>query len=720
MLYVILLATLVTPVNAQGTSNTGEITLASLGETGILLKGPYDASSVTFGLPAEWKLAQGAQIILNTTTSFNVNPEGNAGAINGGTLTVSMNRNTLAILPLNSIGNLEFTLDVRSDYLVSQRNDGRMELRFELNSGISCTANQHMNVIINPGTKISLPYEEVRPSTDLINFPRPIYQASINPDFALIVVSDGPTAAELQSAITVASGFGNLTAGKLGLDLITSSQLTPDLQANNHIIFVGNAASIQQLEILPLALPVVSGKFSLTGDSSDDGVIQMIDSPWSVRKVVMVVSGNTDAGTLKAARAVSTGILRSNTSPNLSIVENVQETLAASPLISEQTFADMGYDRRQLSNRGIDSAIYNFYIPPGNTVAAEAYLDLSFGHSALLNYDLSGIVVLLNDQPVGSIRFTDITASQAINRVQINIPSFAVLPGNNRLEVRSNLEPIDTCSNPNLRGLWVTIWPDSRLHLPFSPVQLSALSALDLTFYPAPMVLDPTLSGTALILQKDNFQAWQAALDIATFMGDQSNGPISTLSVFFDDQVAGVNLDQYDLIVIGEPSQLDLMEQLNAHLPVQFEKGTNDISNSSSLQVTYRIPPDVPIGYIELFPSPWNKDKVVITALGNTPQGIAWAASALGYQPSRGQLSGNFAIINDTQVQSIDTRIDTFVEDGAIDAGLPTAEPTPANTDLTAPASARQIWILPALVVAILLIIIFGALFLYRSLRQSR
>jgi hypothetical protein len=388
--------------------------------------------------------------------------------------------------------------------------------------------------------------------------------------------------------------------------------------------------------------------------------------------------------------------------------------------VSEQTIADLGYEQRPLTNRGIDSAFYNFYIPPGNTVATDAFLELSFGHSALLNYDLSGLVVLLNDKPIGSVRFTDVTAGLTINRTQINIPPFAVLPGNNRLEVRSNLEPIDNCSNPNLRGLWATIWPDSRLHLPFSPAQLNTDSAIDLTFYPAPMVLDPTLGSTALVLQQDNFQTWQSALDIAKFLGDQSNGPISTLNVFFDDQIADVNLDQYNLIVIGEPGRMALMEQLNPHLPVQFETGTNDISSSNSLQVKYRIPPDVPIGYVEQLPSPWNSEKVIIGAFGNTNQGIAWAASALGYPPLGGQLSGNFAMINNGQVQAIDTRLEGFIDDSAVNPGQPTAQPTLASTGPTTPVTARPSWILPALVVAVLLVIIFGALFLYRSLRQPR
>jgi hypothetical protein len=582
-----------------------------------------------------------------------------------------------------------------------------MELRFQLNSGISCLANQHMNVVINGVSSISLPYEAVQPSVDLANFPRPIYQASIFPDSAIIVVPDKPTAAELRSAMTVAAGFGNLTSSALTLDLVTTRQLTVEQLASSHLILVGKSSSLPLLSELPLPLAVQKDRFPLTEGDPDYGVVEMVNSPWSAEKVVLVISGNTDIGILKASQAISTGELRANSSPNLAIVDAVRDLPPAPSLLTETTFSDLGYEEILLDNRGIDAALYNFYVMPGNTISTDAYLELAFGHSALLNYDLSGLIVLINDQPIGSVRFSDETAGKAINLAQINIPPSVVLPGNNRLEVRSSLEPLDNCSDPNFQGLWAMIWPESRLRLPFISTQGGIAPAIRLNSLPTPLILDTTLGSTALVLSPTDVPAWKAAARIASFLGDRSNGSVFTMNLFFDGETADASLDQYNLVVIGQPSGLEVMKELNSQLPVSFKPGT-DIPDEDVLQVTYRIPPEVPLGYVEILASPWNNEKIVVTVLGNAAEGLASAASALVDSPLRGQLAGNFAVINGAEIQTADSQLDLPVDTGTPVADQPDAIPTPLPSvgNTSKPPVTRPAWILPAIALIILLTVL--------------
>jgi len=108
--------------------------------------------------------------------------------------------------------------------------------------------------------------------------------------------------------------------------------------------------------------------------------------------VILVVSGDTDQGALKAAQAVSTGTLLSDRVPNVSIVQNIQTALASAPQPVDQTLADMGYSRSLFENLGLESNSYRFYIPPGLTVASDARFDLIFGNSELLDYNRSGLL----------------------------------------------------------------------------------------------------------------------------------------------------------------------------------------------------------------------------------------------------------------------------------------------------------------------------------------
>ena len=719
LLCMVLLATTMSNSYAQTAASSDAVTLAQLGKSEISLTGPFDTSTVSFGVPADWKFAGDAQLDLNITTTFNSAALGDSLSAYGGTLAISFNRVTVATLALDQIGTFDYTVSIPANLLVSARADGLMELKFTLNSGISCVANQHMNVIISASSRTTFLHEEQRPDTALINFPRPIVQSSIFPDTALVVIPDQPTAVELQSAFTVIAGLGNLSSGNLGLEIVPVGQLTDAQKANSHLIFVGKAASLPVLAELALPLGVQKGAFTFSDGGEDNGAVQMVNSPWSIKNVVLAVNGNTDLGTLKAAQAVSTGVFQQNTSPNLAVVQTIQDAISPTPLASDQTFADLGYAAYEFNNRGVDSQSFDFYIPSGSSLSADAYLELAFGHSALLVYNVSGLVVLLNNQPVGSVRFDEASAGQAINRTRIGIPSSVAIPGNNRLEIRANLEPLDNCTDPSLRGLWAEIWPESRLHLPFTSVQLNTSFALDLTAYPAPMIFDSTLGSTAVIFQRDDLESWRKFAPVASYLGDRSNGSITKLAVFFDDELSGVDLSSYNVIVVGQPSKLSVMGELNSKLPVPFEEGS-DITQSKFLQVTYQIPPEVPIGYVELIPSPWNSEKVLIAALGNTATGVNWSISSLVDTTLRSQLAGDFALINETRVQTIDTRlvVPMAVEPAAVQTPADNGTPAPAPSPVT--TNSRPAWLLPMLVLTILLIAFVIGAAIFTNLKNSR
>lgn len=728
ILCIILLAAPLQNAYAQTPVNAGEVTLASLGKTEVKLDGPFDSSSVSFGLPSFWKLNGAGRLDISLTTTINstVDPTAaNSGQSSfpqaiGGTLTVSFNRNTVATLVLNKVGTFDYSIELPAEVLVSPRLDGQMELKFTLDSGISCVVYQRMSVVINSLSRMTFQYDEQAPDTSLKIFPRPFVQSSIFPDQALVVIPDKPTAMELQSAFTVISGLGNMSNNKLGLDLVTLGQLTEEQKAANNLIFVGKAAALQPLAALTLPLKIQNGAFSFAdGSSKDNGVVQVIDSPWAPKNVLMVVSGNTDLGTVKAGQAVSTGVFQENASPNLAIVEEILETPVSQPLVTDQSFADLGYAAQQFNNRGIDSQPYNFYIPSSGLLSSDAYLELAYGHSALLNFNTSGLVILLNGQPIGSARFDETSAGQAINRIRVSLPPSEVLPGNNRIEVRASLEPLDNCADPNLGGLWAVVWPESQLHLPFTSLPANTGLTMDLSAYPAPLSFDTTLGTTAAIFQRNDVESWRTFTKVAAYLGNQSNGTITKLGVFFDDEISGVDLSPYNLIVVGRPSQLKIMDQLNATLPVPFEKGS-DVTVSKYLQVTYQIPLAVPVGYVELMPSPWNSEKVLIAAFGNTTVGVNWGISALGDQLLRSQLAGDFAVIDNNRVQTVDTRLMVPIAAtpvGDNPTGLET--PQPQQVDPT-PVNSRPSWLLPALILTIALIIIIIIAVVFINLRNNR
>jgi len=708
---------------AAPVTSADAFTFAQIKEKEILLTGPYDTYTFLFGLPADWQPTSSGSLNLFLTVSFNAGGQGqiDLSTISGGVMQVRLNGVTLGILQLNNIGEVNELLPIPVEALVSRRPDGRMDLNFILDSGLTCLINQQMNVIVHPNSQFVLPHQTQAPKTDLVSFPYPLYQDSIYRDAAVVVVPDEPSAMELQAAMTLAAGLSNLTSGNLTTTLTTASQLGPEQQEQN-LVFVGKAGSLPQLGELALPFPVQGGQFAVDGGGPDDGIIQQVASPWSPSGIVLVASGNTDASVVKAAQAISTGVLRPNRFPNVAVVDQVQASPVPVSLPMEQTLGDLGYNQETLDRIGINTASYQFYLPPGQTLAVDAYFELAYGHSALLDYDRSGLVILMNDQPVGSVRFSAETAHQANNRVQVGLPASAALPGYNRLDLRATLALRDNCIGPDLNGQFMTIWPESRLHMPLNPTQNSAEMSFDLNAYPMPFILNPTLGNTAFILQRGDVASWQTALRIAQYLGDRANGPLTTMATFYGDEAPEDELSRYNLLIIGRPSQMPIVETLNDRLPAPFSGGS-EIASESNMQVSFRVPADSSIGYVQLLPSPWNNQNLVIAALGNTPEGVQWAASSLVDAPMRTQLSGNFAAVNNQQVVTSDTRLSAPRLE-AMAPSAPQVQVEQPRVDLSVPTTNRPTWMMPAIITAaslaglVMLIALMGSISRNRQRRR--
>ncbi len=712
-------------IQQAGTPAPGDEILSffQMGQKDIQLLGPLDYEAMVFGLPADWKITNSIEITLFIDVSFDtlgpVIVDGQEISNPGGLLMMEFNREEIGTFPISKPGEMMLRVQVPMAFLTQIREDGRQELTFTFDSGLSCIVEQQMSIVIQNSSYIRIPHTTVLPDTDLTRFPYPLYQDSVYPDTASVIIPDDPSAEELQSAMTVIAGLSNRTGNNLAMDLVTYSEFSPQETGKNNLILVGKSASIPLLPQLNLPLPATEGGFQTAGGSNEDGIIQMVNSPWNNAKVILLISGNTDQAVIKAAQAASTAHLRPNAAPNLAVIKDVHEnTQAPSPEI-DQTLLDLGYETEVLDRRGVDSGVYTFIIPPGWTTGTDAYFELAFGNSALLDYTRSGLNIEVNGQAIGSVRFTEKTASQSVNRIRFTIPASVITQGVNTLEVLASLQPLDNCSSSQLRGIWANIWSDSRLHLPLVQTSVAPSNVYNLSAYPAPLDYDPTMESLALVLEKNDIDSWRLAARIAAYLGDKSNGAISLLQTCFADQVPEDTRQNKHLLIVGNALRMPIVSELNSQLPAPFDEGSG-LASEKNMLVDFRIPPDSPVGYIELLESPWNREKIIIAALGNTPQGVKWAATGLYDAKIRSQLAGNFAVINDKQVTTTDTRLAPPELATALSANNAENTPVPINAPATIPPSARPSWLLPALKASIGLTLLVGIIALIASFRRNK
>jgi hypothetical protein len=233
------------------------------------------------------------------------------------------------------------------------------------------------------------------------------------------------------------------------------------------------------------------------------------------------------------------------------------------------------------------------------------------------------------------------------------------------------------------------------------------VSNLDLAFYPAPFTYYPLLDNTAFVLLRSDLESWRAALKIAAFLGSNSNGSVTALRVYYGDDLPEAERSKYNLLIIGRSSQMPIMGEINKTLPIPFLDGS-DVLADGNFQVTYRIPADSPMGYMEIMPSPWNSDNAILAILGNTAQGLSWATSSLIDPDLRSKLAGNFAVINDKQIITTDTRL--LINPGPTQvAEIAVVPPTVVTTSPSPLATQRPTWVFPVFILLVILIILILA-----------
>ena len=685
-----------------------EISFTELGLEETTLHGPYDDLVVRFGTPPDWQVTSGASIQLDLafyydTQTVNANVNSNIiGEVFGGLLQVVYNGVTQTTILLDERGDQSVSVPITPGARIADRDDGQHELRLNLISDESCLYGLDVIVVVKPTSRFNLPHTNTTVSSDLSLLPRPIYQSGlVVPSQATIVIPDQPNNSELQAAFSVVSGLGRMSDEELLYSLVPAGQLPVELRDSTHLIFVGKPAAFSELG--NISFPVSPTEYTSPEGSSEDGIVQLAVSPWNSAKVAVVVSGDSDQGVVKAAKAFSSGFLLGIEQPNLARVADVNPTYLTTVAAANRTFAELGYPTDTVEYLGVVSREIEFFIPPGQIPEGDSYVDFFYAHSTLLSYERSGIVVELNREPVGSAAFKDETAQDG--NLRVKLPGELLRPGRNRLRMTFNLFPEDICAPFFTANLWFTLSGDSLLHLPLITMPMEANQFLvDLDFYPQFFSLGPSTDSLAFVVPQNDINAWRTASQIAFNIGDDTEWTMAEPLVYFADNVPAEIRQNHDLIIVGRPSAQPILTELTGVLPAPFESGS-DVAIIEDLQVTYRLPSGTDIGYLELVQSPWNANKKIMTVLGSSDVGVQWAGAALTTPELRGDLAGDLALISGDQIVAIDTTLSagSAAEIAAIAPDTNVEIPIPESTYV----AERPQWVLPAIAgVAVLMIII--------------
>lgn len=703
------------PANAQSTTSEDQVSFSLLGQRDISLQGPLDSRSFSFRIPADWKLSNDGQLHLDYSAFFDSSSmAGDAGSNPAaGYLLVTINGIAIGTVTINQQG--ENSVDIPIPTSVWEQIDPTASSIVELgvrtpgpcNDAYQTSANGtgSLSVVVHPTSYFLLPHQANPLVPDLRQLPYPIFQDSFIPDSAILVLPDQPSEKGLQAGLVAAAAFGKLTEGALSLGTTTAGKLDPARLKDSHLIFVGIPSEFPQLDQVTWPTPL--GKEGFTSDQigAGDGVVQMALAPENSSHVWLMVSGNTDEGVLKAAQALETGgNIRVGTNPALSVVTETDrnDVTVGGPDEIHATFEELGYRNQDSQGPGIRYTEYIFNVPPGKTVGSGAYLNLIYTHSAMLDYDGAGLSVSLNGDYVGSLRFS--SQDTEVSNWRLNLPTSSFIPGENHILISANLVPVSSCITTN--QLWFTSRSDSELRLPLQTAVAEAPKLL-LRKYPEPFF--PDFDQTAFVVSKEDPASWSVASRIAFDMGGKITGSVSNAAVAFAEAVPETLRTARNLMIIGRPSQMPILQELATSMPAPFEPGS-DIAQEPLQDAAFQVPSDIPVGYLQVFSSPWDANKVIWALTGNGEEGLNLAANTLDLPEQFSQLAGNFAVAYQDQIIPAQLGDDSVTVLGtpAVDA-IQSAENV-VNTEVqpTTSSSSSNLNVIVLIVVSVFVVLVIA------------
>jgi hypothetical protein len=359
---------------------------------------------------------------------------------------------------------------------------------------------------------IRFSYRETDPDTDLLEFPRPYFDARGygETEFALAGLESVSTS-QLDALAILGFGFGRHSAYR-GVHI--RGPIADPSQASTHVLVVGT----------PSENPLVGRYIDTSKLRAGVGTIASISNPGNPAKAILVVTGGDAEGVVKAAEALTSQDRYESLSGRIASVREMRDPTPPQtkrvplPVPPRDT---AGGTRFPLSDMRMDDVtVRGFYAPPISIPIhmegdSEVHIDgarigLDYAYSSGLDTRLSTLEVRLDDVTLRSVALRDAAGAQK-SRLWVDLPHELMQP-DTELEVVFHLFPLnfDPCVYITDRHIWGTVFASTELRLARDGyTQLPDLGKLKYDMWPYDAALSDR--GGLLIVTPDEANPWDAA-----------------------------------------------------------------------------------------------------------------------------------------------------------------------------------------------------------------
>lgn len=618
---------IVQPVKAQSGWNTiphaqnVELSLSDLGfEDSIVLQGPYQEVSASFSLPPDWNLTSPATLNLRLYSEFQSlfealtsQESSTAAAGMKGYLKITLNGNTITETTLNENVESVLSITIDSEYFLEDSKENLFTISWD--SASACQYSVTTTLSIDPSSKINFPMETKAVKTDLSAFPAPFYTPHALKTYPIaLVIPDQPDEDDLSALLAVSAGLGKQTEGAAQYDVVSMSEVNVAAFGNEHLIVIGKTDELAEFFQEKMANPELLSL--LESSSAGNGFLSLQVSPWNSGRALLLVTGENGEALRKASAVIAADDFLPYANGNTAIIQNIIDPSEKAQFQVDVPLSDLTQESLAMNTLGETTIRIPFDVPGDTQISSEAFLELYFRHSQLINYLQSNLTVSLNGKMVSNIRFSDTSAQDGLAR--IIFPPDTIRPLKNILEFTFNIASQDVCADERSGNYWISIFKESYLHLPPVLEISQEQTSYTLKDIPDALLNDHTLSTLTFLADQNDPESWKYASRLAFELGTFTRSDIVQPNAVFAGTAEG--LQGKTTLAIGMTSEIPFSSGINAALPLPF-KEDGSIQDTTLNGIQFQMQADQPFGVLEIT-SQSDDQSLLFSILGNSTDGL--------------------------------------------------------------------------------------------------
>ncbi|WP_167849746.1 cellulose biosynthesis cyclic di-GMP-binding regulatory protein BcsB [Companilactobacillus suantsaicola] len=436
-----------------------------------------------------------------------------------------------------------------------------------------------------------------------------------------IITADKPSSDESTASMIALSGESRI--------ITTENDQIPVLQAkhidakkNDYMLVIAKYSS------LPRDL-----QKQIDPNSLNDRAI--IKTYYTDNKYYLIVTAKTGSLLKKAARFVANEELMKETNKSSEDVDESTDTYTSSLHDNGTHFLTTTPD--QIQGAGHRETSYLVQLPNDRSNADGSQVSLHFNYSKNLNFNRSLVTIYINNTVVGSKKLTKVKANK--DTLTLKLPRGLSLGSSFTVRVAFDLEMKDQDTSDDSNTPWAFVDPSSKML-----VKSERSNDLLFTNYPTMFISNETYNDIAVVTPKDlDENDFKSLTNIFNLIGNFAKSNTGTIK-FYNEVPSKNVLKNSNVIVLGTPSNNQMIKSLNPNLYFKYSKNYNRIVSNEKLSIEKDYGKQ--IGTAQLIRSPYNDKRGMLVVTGVNSLDTYIASTQINFQKNIQQFTGDAIVVD--------------------------------------------------------------------------